>query len=215
MSAMPALDWPEDDPATWPEDDAASRAVAARTFPVQLVRTETARHYRSGNLAARDLAAAGPAARGQAARNLAVRGRAAHDQTALGQAVRHQAVRGHSARGQVVHGQASRGAAAPAPLRLTRRGRIVVAAAAALLVILLSLLATGATARATSHTAPSRGADRNLSQVIVLPGQSLWSVAQTADPNADPRQVMQQIIELNSLAGDVIQAGQRLWVPRG
>jgi LysM domain len=230
MSAMPALDWPEDDPATWPEDDAASRAAAARTFPVQLVRTETARHYPSGNLAARDLAATGRAARGQAprdretralaphgqaARNLAVRGRAAHDQTALGQAVRHQAVRGHSARGQVVHGQASRGAAAPAPLRLTRRGRIVVAAAAALLAILLSLLATGAMARATSHSAPSRGADRNLSQVVVLPGQSLWSVAQTADPNADPRQVMQQIIELNSLAGDVIQAGQRLWVPRG
>jgi len=234
MSAMPALDWPEDDPASWPEDDAASRAAAAaRAFPVQLVRTETARHYPSGNLAARDLAATGRAARGQAprdrdtralaphgqvARNLAVRGRAAHDQTALGQAVRHQAVRGHSARGQVVHGQvvhgqASRGAAAPAPLRLTRRGRI--AAAAALLVILLSLLATGATAWATSHSAPSRGADRNLSQVVVLPGQSLWSVAQTADPNADPRQVMQQIVELNSLAGDVIQAGQRLWVPRG
>jgi LysM domain len=230
MSAMPALDWPEDDPASWPEDDAAGRAAAGRTFPVQLVRTETARRYPSGNLAARDLAATGRAARGQAprdretralaphgqaARNLAVRGRAAHDQTALGQAVRHQAVRGHSARGQVVHGQASRGAAAPAPFRLTRRGRIVVAAAAALLVILLSLLATGATAWATSHSAPSRGADRNLSQVVVLPGQSLWSVAQTADPNADPRQVMQQIIELNSLAGDVIQAGQRLWVPRG
>ncbi len=200
MSAMPALDWPEDDPASWPEDDAASRAAAARTFPVQLVRTETARHYPS--------------------RNLAVRGRAAHDHTAHaqtphGQAVRHQAVRGRTARGRVVHGQAPRGAAAPAPLRLTRRGRIVVAAAAALLVTLLSLLATEAAAWATSPSAPSRGADRNLSQVVVQPGQSLWSVAQTADPNADPRQVMQQIVELNSLAGDVIQVGQRLWVPRG
>ena len=91
----------------------------------------------------------------------------------------------------------------------------MVAAAAALLVTLLSLLATGAAAWATSRSTPSRGADRSLAQVVVLPGQSLWSVAQTADPNADPQQVMQQIIELNSLSGDVIQAGQRLWVPRG
>jgi len=91
----------------------------------------------------------------------------------------------------------------------------VVAAAAALLVTLLSLLATGAAAGATSHSAPARGADRSVAQVVVQPGQSLWSVAQTADPNADPQQVMQQIIELNSLTGDVIQAGQRLWVPRG
>ncbi len=109
---------------------------------------------------------------------------------------------------------ASHGQAAAAPLRLTRRGRIVVAAAAALLVSLLSLLATGA-AQATSHSAPPRVADRNLAQVVVQPGQSLWSVAQSADPSADPRQVMQQIIELNGLTSDVIMTGQRLWVPRG
>ena len=68
---------------------------------------------------------------------------------------------------------------------------------------------------AAGPSAPSRGADRSLTQVVVQPGQSLWSVAQTADPNADPQQVMQQIIDLNSLVGDVIQVGQRLWVPRG
>jgi hypothetical protein len=115
---------------------------------------------------------------------------------------------------QVARARALRGDGAPAPLRLTRRGRIVVAAAAALLITLLSLLATGG-AWASSHSAPSRGGDQNLTQVVVLPGQSLWSVAQNADPNADPRQVMQQIEELNGLASDVIMAGQRLWVPRG
>jgi hypothetical protein len=112
------------------------------------------------------------------------------------------------------HGQAARPRAAAAPLRLTNRGRIVVAAFAALLITLLSLLATGA-AQATSHSVPPRLADRNLTQVVVQPGQSLWSVAENADPNADPRQVMQQIIELNGLTGDVIMTGQRLWVPRG
>jgi LysM repeat protein len=131
------------------------------------------------------------------------------------------ATRGTTARGIAVHGQAAvrgqaarRSAAAAVPLRLTRRGRIVIAAVAALLVTLLSLLATGA-AQATSHSVRPRVADRSLTQVVVRPGQSLWSVAQSADPSADPRQVMQQIIELNGLSGDVILAGQQLWVPRG
>jgi len=128
--------------------------------------------------------------------------------------VRGQEARAQAIRAEVVHARAPRGDAAPAPLRLTRRGRIAIAAAAALLVTLLSLVLTGG-AWAAGPSAPSRGADRSLAQVVVLPGQSLWSVAQTADPNADPRQVMQQIIELNGLAGDEIQAGQQLWVPRG
>ena len=51
--------------------------------------------------------------------------------------------------------------------------------------------------------------------MTVRPGQSLWSVAETADPRADTRAVIQQIVELNGLSGDVVFAGQRLWVPRG
>jgi LysM repeat protein len=102
---------------------------------------------------------------------------------------------------------------AAAPLRLTSRGRIVVAIAAALLLAALSLVIT-ASAQATNHPVP-RTAQQGLAQVIVRPGQSLWSVAENADPDADTRVVIQQIIELNSLTGDVVFAGQRLWVPRG
>jgi LysM domain len=107
-------------------------------------------------------------------------------------------------------------AARPAPaLRLTRRGRVVVAALATLLVAALSLRAAGA-AQATSHTGPAHPAgSANLAQVVVEPGQSLWSVAENADPNADTRLVIQQISELNSLNGTTVLAGQRLWVPRG
>lgn len=187
MSAMPALDWPEDEPASWP--------VASWTVPAQPTRTETVRAH---------------TVRAQAPRGQAVRAQVVRIQPAHAQEPRAQAL-GSPALGSL----APRVNAAPAPLRLTRRGRIVLVAAAALLVTLLSLLATGATASATSRTAPSRGADRNLAQVLVLPGQSLWSVAETAEPNADPQQVMQQIIDLNGLSGDVIQAGQQLWVPRG
>jgi hypothetical protein len=40
-------------------------------------------------------------------------------------------------------------------------------------------------------------------------------VAESADPDADTRLVIQQILELNALHGDTVFAGQRLWVPRG
>ncbi len=106
----------------------------------------------------------------------------------------------------------------PAPLgtalRLTRRGRVVAAVVAALLVTLVSLLAAGA-AQATNHALPPGAARQNLVQVIVRPGQSLWSVAESTDPNQDTRAVVQQIVDLNALSGDVVFAGQQLWVPRG
>jgi LysM domain len=102
---------------------------------------------------------------------------------------------------------------AASPLRLTRRGRVVVAAAAVLFVVALSLIVAGA-AQAISHSAAPGAARSGLAQVVVRPGQSLWSVAETADPDADTRLVIQQIIQLNTLTGDTVFAGQRLWVPR-
>jgi hypothetical protein len=51
--------------------------------------------------------------------------------------------------------------------------------------------------------------------VVVRPGQSLWSVAESADPDQDTRAVIQQIVDLNGLSGDLVSAGQQLWVPRG
>jgi len=82
-----------------------------------------------------------------------------------------------------------------------------------LLVAALSLIAAGA-AQAISHSAAPSPAGRTAVQVVVRPGQSLWSVAESADPNADTRLVIQRIIELNALSGNTVVAGQRLWVPR-
>ena len=107
-----------------------------------------------------------------------------------------------------------RGEAPAPPLRLTRRGRVVVTVAAALLLTVISLLAAGV-AQATNDGPSPRAARQNLVQVIVRPGQSLWSVAESADPGQDTRAVIQQIIDLNSLNGDTVFAGQQLWVPRG
>jgi LysM repeat protein len=138
-----------------------------------------------------------------------VPGQAAHPEPADGQAARPRATRL-----QAMHPQATHPRAASAPPRLTRRGRVVVAVAVALLLAALSLVIT-ASAQATNHPAPSGAAQRNLTQVTVRPGQSLWSVAESADPDADTRVVVQQIIELNGLTGNVVFAGQRLWAPRG
>jgi hypothetical protein len=43
----------------------------------------------------------------------------------------------------------------------------------------------------------------------------LWSIASAAEPGADPRVIIQQIVAANALSGATIQAGQLLWVPRG
>jgi hypothetical protein len=96
-------------------------------------------------------------------------------------------------------------------LRLTRRGRIVAAILAALIVSAFCLIAANA-AQATNHGAP---AGHSVTQVTVQPGQSLWSVAENADPSQDTRSVIQQITELNGLNGQVVFSGERLWVPRG
>jgi hypothetical protein len=132
-------------------------------------------------------------------------------QGALSQGVLSQGV---LSQGVLRRGVLRRAGAPDVALRLTRRGRVVVAAVAALLVTVVSLLAAGA-ALATNHGLPPGAARQNLVRVVVRPGQSLWSVAESADPDQDTRAVIHQIVDLNALSGDVVFVGQQLWVPRG
>ena len=103
-------------------------------------------------------------------------------------------------------------------VRLTRRGRIVVAALIAVGVMLVAALAwLAGTARADAARSGSSASAvyHSLRSVVVRPGESLWAVATRADPAADPRSVIQEIIDLNALNGTSVQPGQRLWLPRG
>jgi hypothetical protein len=115
-------------------------------------------------------------------------------------------------------GSRVRPAAGPAtgPVRLTRRGRRVVGglavAAAALAAFVLSL-ALGGGALASNH-APAGSPYQGMRQVVVQPGQNLWALATRAEPGADPRLVIPQIVSANALAGDAIYPGEQLWVPR-
>jgi LysM domain len=96
--------------------------------------------------------------------------------------------------------------------RLTRPRRMAVTGVSALLIGALSVgLATAAQAAHARSAAPGW----YVSKVAVLPGQSLWSLAEAYDPNADSRLIVREIQQLNSMAGDQVRAGQVLWVPRG
>ena len=104
-------------------------------------------------------------------------------------------------------------AAASHRLRLTRRGRIVLAVLAVLVVC--GLFVAGASAAQASGPASAHGGPGAAERVVVQPGDTLWSIAQSAAPNADARTLVQEILQANRLTTANITAGQRLWVPRG
>jgi LysM domain len=110
----------------------------------------------------------------------------------------------------------ARAAGVPTRLRLTRRGRIVVAAlviaGVTVAALLITFLASGG-AQATNH-GQARAGYQGMHKIVVQPGQTLWSIASTAEPSADPRIVVQEIMTANALTGPAVEAGQLLWVPR-
>jgi hypothetical protein len=104
------------------------------------------------------------------------------------------------------------------PIRLTRRGRLVAAMlVTACTVAAISVLWLGLArgADAASGTSDPRPSVLGMTRVVVRPGQTLWAVAAQADPTADPRVVIGEIIQVNALHGTIIQPGQVLWVPHG
>jgi hypothetical protein len=109
----------------------------------------------------------------------------------------------------------SRPVVAPPPLRLTRRGRVVVGVLVVAVIAALALaiaMATAGGAKAASHG--QAGAHQGMHEIVVKAGQTLWSIASAAEPTADPRLVVPQIMAANGLTSTDVAAGQLLWVPR-
>jgi LysM repeat protein len=111
-------------------------------------------------------------------------------------------------------GAAAASSAAPAPLRLTRRGRFVFFGLPLILLAALMLSFAG------FLNAPAKAADSaaELSvtptvSVTVQPGESLWAIAGAVAPERDPRDVVAEIVELNNLAAPRVIPGQQLFVP--
>ncbi|MEE2816000.1 MAG: LysM peptidoglycan-binding domain-containing protein, partial [Actinomycetota bacterium] len=99
---------------------------------------------------------------------------------------------------------------APTRLRLTARGRRLLATLAAAPVIAgitVSLLA-GGSALASGESDPVA-----FETVTVLPGDTLWSIAAEAAPASDPREVIDDIRRLNNLSSGMIQVGASIAIP--
>ena len=111
--------------------------------------------------------------------------------------------------------QPERPAALP-PLRLTRRGRIV------LIGIPLVLLAALLLSLAGFFNSPANASDSaaelqttSAVTVTVQPGQSLWGIAAAVAPDRDARDVVADIVQLNNLSAGAVFPGQQLFVPAG
>ncbi|MFL6162309.1 MAG: LysM peptidoglycan-binding domain-containing protein [Jatrophihabitantaceae bacterium] len=91
------------------------------------------------------------------------------------------------------------------PMRLTRRGLVVAIAATVLLGALLLL-----TARLSAGSAPNAPALPAGSTVTVQSGDTLWSIAQRAEPHSDPRLVVDHLRQVNHLNSVVLSPGQTL-----
>ncbi len=96
-------------------------------------------------------------------------------------------------------------------LRITRRGRtavtLLVAVPLAIAAAALGLGAVGAAAETSTGSASS------FQYVTVDPGESLWQLAESVAPNADPRDVIADIQNLNNLSSGELQPGQRIAIP--
>ncbi len=100
------------------------------------------------------------------------------------------------------------------PLRLTRRGKIV------LIGIPLMLLAALLLSLAGFFNSPAKASDspEDLTvtptvMVTVQPGQSLWAIAGAVAPDRDARDVVADVVQLNNLSGGAVVPGQQLHVP--
>ncbi|WP_372984156.1 LysM peptidoglycan-binding domain-containing protein [Microbacterium sp.] len=96
-------------------------------------------------------------------------------------------------------------------LKLTARGRRVVLAVAA--VPLAAGIAFAALSGGSAMASGEQTATASFATVTVMPGDTLWSIAESMAPGADPRDVIGDITRLNLLRGGELQIGQELAIP--
>ncbi|WP_309080171.1 LysM peptidoglycan-binding domain-containing protein [Zhihengliuella sp.] len=100
-----------------------------------------------------------------------------------------------------------------APLRLTRRGRFVLIGLPLMLVAAGGLMLLGLWTSPVSAAGSSDAAAIQYESVTALEGDTLWSLALEFVPEADPRIVVDEIVELNDLPGNTVHVGQEIYLP--
>ncbi|MFC0553510.1 LysM peptidoglycan-binding domain-containing protein [Planotetraspora thailandica] len=99
------------------------------------------------------------------------------------------------------------------PLRLTRRGKIVLIGA--ITGFALGALLLGTHAVVTASTGLVSPAQQGLPYVDVKRGDTLWTIATAVGNGGDPASTVRQIMNINGLSGSLIQPGTRLYLPSG
>jgi nucleoid-associated protein YgaU len=103
-----------------------------------------------------------------------------------------------------------RPASASAGLRLTRRGRVVLGVVSTVFLLLVVLFSGRLSADAGTSLSDQ---GRATGVVVVQAGESLWQIAQAIAPQADPRETVTLIRELNGLGEAAVMPGQSIVVP--
>ena len=110
------------------------------------------------------------------------------------------------------HALAPQAAAAPAAFRLTRRGRLVLVAL--VLALAFAVISLGQAALSTQAQAGSESSSSDASRTwVVQPDETLWSIAEQIDPDADPRETVARIVSMNDLPDSAVLVGQEIHVP--
>lgn len=95
-------------------------------------------------------------------------------------------------------------------LRLTHRGQVaLIVLVTVLLAIVMSMFVMGTTG---ANAAAQSGAADHV-YISIQAGETLWQIAEELDPNADPRDLIAEIVSLNDLPSSTLEAGQRIALP--
>ncbi len=101
---------------------------------------------------------------------------------------------------------------AVSPLKLTRRGRLVLSTLSFATMLAISLVSLFGIATASAK-ASNEASNSTTTQIVVAPGETLWTIAARVNPEIDPRAVIEDIKALNVIEGSEVYAGQVLLVP--
>ncbi len=101
---------------------------------------------------------------------------------------------------------------AVSPIKLTRRGRLVLSTVSFGIMLAISAFSLFGIAT-TSAKASNETSNSDTTQIVVAPGETLWTIAARVNPEIDPRAVIEDIKALNVIEGSEVYAGQVLIVP--
>ncbi|WP_440709593.1 LysM peptidoglycan-binding domain-containing protein [Herbiconiux sp. YIM B11900] len=126
-------------------------------------------------------------------------------------AAQHLTAPGYTVRARTAPAERLAAPVASTRLRITARGRKVLAGVVALPVV--AVLASIALFGGGSAVATGATGSADFDYLTVQAGQSLWSIAESLAPQADPRDVIAEIRSLNQLSTSSVQPGQRIAIP--